>query len=149
MKKKLLSTSLVVAILVGSISIVGSCKKDNSTTIGYSYTKPAVFEDGLETASLEDVGMRTASVENMMNYLNSNSTHTIHNILIIKDNMLVFEEYFRGYKLNYSSPDLNGELIDYNRTTDHPMQSISKSVTSVIFGIAVKENYITDLNKKI
>jgi len=142
--KVLISIGLILMVLLAI-----SCIKDNSSTIGYSYTQPSGFDDGLETASLEEVGMKTAPIENMMNYLNSNSTHTIHNILIIKDNKLVFEEYFKGYKLNYSSSDLNGEFIDYTRTTDHPMQSISKSVTSVILGIAVKDGYITDLNKKI
>ncbi|RPH34191.1 MAG: class C beta-lactamase-related serine hydrolase [Bacteroidales bacterium] len=140
---------LLSACLILMISLAISCKKDDATSNGYSYAKPAVFEDGLETASLESVGMKTTPIVSMMNYLNSNSSHTIHNILIIKDKKLVFEEYFIGYKLSYSSPDLNGELINYSRTFDHPMQSISKSVTSVIFGIAVKNGYFPDLNKKI
>jgi CubicO group peptidase (beta-lactamase class C family) len=144
------TTTLLSIGLILMVSFAISCKKDNdATSIGYSYTKPLVFDDGLECESLEIVGMETGPIKDMMNYLNSNSSHTIHNILIIKNNKLVFEEYFKGYKLLYSAPDLNGELMDYTRTTDHPMQSISKSVTSVIFGIAVKEGYITDLNKKI
>jgi len=108
-----------------------------------------VFNDGLETGTLSSVGLDSVPIIKMMDYLNSNSWHTIHNILILKNNKLVFEEYFKGYKLNYTAPNLNGELIDYSRTTDHPMHSVSKSVTSVIFGIAVKNGYITDLNKKI
>jgi len=127
-----------------------SCKKESDPiSNNYNYTIPAVFDDGLETATMESVGMDIKPINNMMNYLNSNSSHTIHNILIIKDNKLVFEEYFSGYKLAYSSPDLNGEFMNYTRTTDHAMQSISKSITSVIFGIAVKNGYFPDLNKKI
>ena len=144
------TAALLSISLIFMVSFAISCKKDSDTIEnGYTYTTPVVYADGLETASLVGVGMNEGPIESMMDYLNTNSSHTIHNILIIKDNKLVFEEYFRGYKLNYSSPNLNGELVDYTRTTDHPMQSISKSVTSVIFGIAVKEGYFPDLNKKI
>ncbi|MEI7501304.1 MAG: serine hydrolase [Bacteroidota bacterium] len=144
------TAALLSISLIFMVSFAISCKKDSDTIEnGYTYTTPVVYADGLETASLVGVGMNEGPIESMMDYLNSNSSHTIHNILIIKDNKLVFEEYFKGYKLLYSAPDLNGELMDYTRTTDHPMQSISKSVTSIIFGIAVKEGYISDLNKNI
>jgi CubicO group peptidase (beta-lactamase class C family) len=140
---------LIQVATIFLIFAFSSCTKEGTDGDSYKYIQPQVFDDGLETASLESVGMKTAPIVSMMDYLNSNRSHTIHNILIIKDKKLVFEEYFKGYKLLYSAPDLNGELIDYSRTTDHPMQSISKSVTSVVLGIAVKEGYITDLNKRI
>lgn len=130
------------------LGILAGCKKDDIQN-SYTYSVSQQLVDGLKTASVADVGMETGPVVEMMNYLNSNSSHTIHNILIIKNNKLVFEEYFEGYKLDYDAPNLNGELMEYSRTTDHPMQSVSKSVTSVLFGIAVKEGYFPDLNKKI
>ncbi len=127
-----------------------SCKKEDVNIENtYSYTTPLEFNDGLETGTLSSVGLDSVPIINMMDYLNSNPSHVIHNILILKNNKLVFEEYFKGYKLDYTAPNLNGEMLDYSRTTDHPMHSVSKSVTSVIFGIAVKDGYITDLNKKI
>jgi hypothetical protein len=130
------------------IAVFARCNKDDIQN-SYTYSQPQQMVDGLETASLADVGMEAGPMVEMMNYLNLNNSHTIHNILIIKNNKLVFEAYFEGYKLDYNAEDLNGEIMDYTRTTDHPMQSISKSVTSVIFGIAVKEGYFPDLNKKI
>ncbi|HUX55986.1 MAG TPA: serine hydrolase [Bacteroidales bacterium] len=113
------------------------------------YNTPQSYDDGIETASLNSVGMDSLPVIEMMNYLNSKDGHKIHNILIIKDNKLVFEEYFEGYALDMNAPGRNGAVMEYNKDTDHFMASVSKSVTSVIFGIAVKEGYIDDLNKKV
>jgi len=145
---RILRISTICIILI--IAFTFSCKKeDNPNPNNYNYTIPEVFDDGLETSSLESVGLDLVPIVEMMNYINSTEGHVIHNILILKNNKLVFEEYFKGYKLNYTADHLNGELMDYSRTTDHPMHSVSKSVTSVIFGIAVKDGYITDLNKKI
>lgn len=138
----------IISILL--IGCIFSCKKENVIIEhSYRYTTPLVFNDGLETGTLSSVGLDSVPIIKMMDYLNSDSSHTIHNILILKNSKLVFEEYFKGYKINYTAANLNGELMDYSRTTDHPMHSVSKSVTSVIFGIAVKNGYITNLNKKI
>lgn len=140
--------SNIISILI--IVCIFSCKKEDIILEhNYSYTQPLVFNDGLETGTLSSLGLDSVPIIKMMDYLNSNPSHVIHNILILKNNKLVFEEYFKGYKLDYTAPDLNGEMMDYSRTTDHPMHSVSKSVTSVIIGIAVKDGYITDLNKKI
>jgi len=139
--KEIIISTVLLAVLVG-------CKKDDILP-RYVYSTPQLFDDGIETGAMESEGMNSSLIIDMMNFINSTEDHTIHNILILKNGKLVFEEYFRGFKLDYYSPDLNGELMDYSRTTDHPMQSVSKSVTSVIFGIAVKEGYFPDLHKKI
>lgn len=139
--------SLFLVLIV--IFLVGCSKKSDSVYFIYNYSEPITYTDGIETGSLAEVGMDVLPLSAMMDYINSVDQHRIHNILILKNNKLVFEEYFSGYKLDYDVPNLDGELITYNRTFDHPMMSVSKSVTSVIIGIAVKEGYITDLNKKI
>jgi len=150
----IVSITLILVALT-FLSLTTSCKKATAlNSDGYKYSIPQVYADGLETASLESVGMSVGPIEEMMDYLKSENQkttggHTIHNILIVKDNKLVFEEYFKGYKFVITAPDFNGEVMDYTRTTDHFMASVSKSVTSVVFGIAVKEGYFNDLNKKI
>ena len=146
MKTLKISISLLLLIL----SCTTSCKKEADPIPNtYNYSVPGVFDDGLETASLESVGLDSIPIKQMMNFINATSGHTIHNILIIKDNKLVFEEYFEGYKLLWSAADMNGELIDYTKDTDHFMASVSKSVTSVVVGIAVKEGLISNVNNKI
>jgi len=146
MKLTKISTACFILIL----SITTSCKKEADPDPNkYFYTIPSVYTDGLETASLESVGMDVLTMGEMMNYIHVTEGHTIHNILIIKNNKLVFEEYFKGYKLLWSAAEMNGELMDYTKDTDHFMASVSKSVTSVVVGIAVKEGLISDINNKI
>lgn len=152
MKIKSLSIFLIIILLAG-------CSKksdpgdfnynDDSDNFIYNYTVPITYTDGIETGSLENAGMEVSPIRAMMDYINSINQHRIHNILILKNNKLVFEDYFSGYKIDFNVPNMDGILMDYNRTYDHPMMSVSKSVTSVIVGIAVKEGYITDLDKKI
>jgi len=143
-------TCMMMFFLVLILSVFSFCKKEKTEVKnGFKYAIPIKYSDGLETASLKSVGIDSVIISNMMDYINSTNGHTLHNILILRNNKFVFEEYFKGYKISYSAANLNGDLIDYNKSIDHPMQSVSKSVTSLIVGIAVREGYITDLNKKI
>lgn len=139
-----------IAFILLSFSVISSCKKDADPIPNtYNYSIPLVYDDGLETASLESVGLDSVPIKQMMNFVNATKGHTIHNILIIKNNKLVFEEYFEGHALLWSAVDMNGELMKYTKDTDHFMASVSKSVTSVVVGIAVKEGLITSVNNKI
>jgi CubicO group peptidase (beta-lactamase class C family) len=85
----------------------------------------------------------------MMAYINRTEGHNIHSILVVKNSRLVFEEYFKGYLYSGDPPGSNGDFILYDRETDHYLASVSKTVTSVIFGAAVKEGFINDLDEKI
>lgn len=140
-----MKTNLLILIL---LIIFAGCKKDEDKT-DYQYSVPETFADDLETASLESVDMEKVEICKMIDYINSIEQNNIHNILIFRKNKLVFEQYFEGYSLDFTNADLNGELMEYNRETDHFIASISKSVTSVVFGVAINMGFIQDLNKKI
>lgn len=136
---RLCSLLLLVLLLLFS-----GCK--DQADHGYSYKIPAVANDGWEVASAGEEGLNTSDLIEMMDYLASSPGHNIHSILIIKGDKLVFEEYFEGYLYSNSPPGSNGDFIQYDRETDHYLASVSKSITSVIFGAAVKEGYITNVD---
>lgn len=54
----------------------------------------------------------------------------INSLLVLKDGKLVFERYFNGWKAD----------------EPHTIQSVSKSLTSLLAGIAAKQGYIKDVN---
>jgi len=54
-------------------------------------------------------------------------------LLIVKNGYLVVEEYFNGY---------NAERI-------HTLQSVSKSITSAVMGIAIAKGFIKGVNEKV
>ena len=116
---------------------------------GYNYTLPVKTNDGWEVGSAAEVGLSTARITEMMDYIGSVADHNIHSVLIFRDGELLFEEYFEGYLYSTDPPGSNGDLIQYDRETDHYLASVSKSVTSVIFGAAVKAGYIESVDEPL
>lgn len=138
------------ALVLLMISLIIGCnKKDNPVNPVYFYSAPVAYNDDLEVSTLESEGLDVTPIRGMMDYINSIDQHRIHNILIIKNNKLVFEEYFQGYALSFTAAGLDGPIMQYTRETDHYMASVTKSVTSVITGVAINRGLIPDLNKKI
>ncbi|MDA3953749.1 MAG: serine hydrolase [Bacteroidales bacterium] len=129
--------------------VVVSCEKEESINSDYIYSVPEQVSDGWLCNSPENLAMDTMPLINMMNYVNSTSNHNIHNILILKDGKLVFEEYFDGYLYSSDPPGSNGEYITYDREVDHFMASVTKSVTSVLVGIAQYEGFINSVDEKL
>jgi CubicO group peptidase (beta-lactamase class C family) len=129
-----------VEFLIGCL-LVSSCAV---ATHGYSYRVPEQTGDGWQTASLEDVGMDTGRMVDLMNDLSDHPDHWVHGIVVIKDGKLVFEEYFPGEDMDLS--DLaNGIAFahhDFDRNTLHSAASVSKSVTSVLLGIAIDDGLV-------
>ncbi len=86
----------------------------------YQYTIPREDNDGWSAASLEAGGIRQQPLAAMVSRIRDNTFPRVHSVLLVKDSKLVFEEYFAGY----------------HRFRAHPMHSVSKSVTSILLGIA-------------
>lgn len=136
--------------------ILITCSDDNnpvqtdSNNEPYQYTIPEQTDDGWKTASVEVVGLKLQPLVDMVNFVESTNRHQIHNVLILKENKLVFEKYFTALEYNSSPPGNGTGTVSYNRNMLHYLASGSKSVTSVLFGIAVKEGFIDEnVDKKI
>lgn len=111
---------------------------------GYSYQVPEQTDDGWQTASLADVGMDTEQMAAFMNALAEYPDHWVHSVLVVKDGKLVFEEYFPGADLDLSNLGDGPALAsrDFDRETLHAVASDSKSVTSILLGIAIDEGLV-------
>jgi CubicO group peptidase (beta-lactamase class C family) len=116
---------------------------------GYVYRTPQQTNDGWETASLADVEMDTMPIVEMMNGLLGRDDHYLHSILVIRDAKLVFEEYFSGEDLDLSdlSSGVHFSHKDFDLNTLHALASVSKSVTSILLGIAIDEGLVGDTNE--
>jgi CubicO group peptidase (beta-lactamase class C family) len=90
----------------------------------YSYQQPEEINDGWETVSVADTNIDPDVIIEMMKDFMSGNDRNIHSILIVKDKKLVFEEYFYGY----------------NREKRHYLASVSKSITSILVGIALEQH---------
>lgn len=122
---------------------------DRKEDYGYEYSPPPALADGLQTADLESVGMDSGPIRAMMDRINGTDMHRIHGILLLKDDRLVFEEYFPGYSFVWDRPGSDGPWMEYGRETEHFMASVSKSVTSVVTGCAVRRGLLPDLDRRV
>lgn len=98
----------------------------------YTYRPPVQTGDGLETGSLKEVGGDQTQIESLVKaILNGAFPHT-HSLLVLRRGKLVLEEYFYGY-----GPD-----------DEHQMQSTTKSLLSMLFGIA-EDRGLLDTSQKL
>jgi len=94
----------------------------------YRYAPPMVTDDGWASATLADAGIAEAPVTAMVNDIRAGRYENIHSVLLARDGRLVLEEYFAGY----------------DRDRLHELHSVSKSVTTILVGIAVDQGLIRD-----
>jgi len=141
---------LILLILLGFL--IGACEEDSPTNPpagNYNYTVPEETGDGWETASLSSVGMNTSRIELMVNKIKSNTYEEVHSVVVIKNDKLVFEEYFPGHDFLYNGQNFHGAYIEFDRDTRHNTHSVTKSFTSALVGIAVDKGLIQSIDEKI
>ncbi len=135
------------------ILILASCEAavwPISPASGYSYQTPEQVDDGWETASLSDVGIRAGPLVQLMDDLLRREDHYYHSILIVKDGKLVFEEYFSGEDVDFSRYDFaRAAPVDFDRDTTHCQASVTKSVTSILVGIAIDKGFIQGVDERL
>ncbi len=97
---------------------------------------------------MADIGMDEAPIIEMMNELTRRNEDHVHGIVIIKDGRLVLEEYFNGEDLELSS-GLAFAHRDFDRDTLHCQASASKTVTSILLGIAIDQGLVQGVHEKM
>ena len=107
------------------VSLMAACSGAGANS-SYEYKPPADMGDGWETAALQDYDLDSDKITAMMQDIQDGGYDSLHSLLIVKDGKLVFEAYFQGY--------------DQNRM--HFVASVTKSVTSILIGIAIDQGLI-------
>jgi CubicO group peptidase (beta-lactamase class C family) len=111
---------------------------------------PAARGDGWPVASLREDKLVDRSALCGMADLLTASTANVHAILVARGGKLVFERYFRG------SDEVPGRIfgpqvkeVAFDADTLHDMKSVSKSVASLVVGIAIDRGLIRGVNEPI
>jgi CubicO group peptidase (beta-lactamase class C family) len=132
---------LAASLLLAGIAI--SCAPDPNL--------PIVEEtaDGWRTGSLESVGLDPAPILEAIERVEDGTYQNVHSIVIVKDDKLVFEDYFSGHRWSYSADQHKGELVDFDRDTIHNLASVTKSFTSALVGIAIDQGLISGVNDPV
>lgn len=124
------------------------CNKDNPVAT-YHYATPPNVNDGWETASLGSVGMNEELISFLVDNIDYGTYTEVHSVIIVKDDKLVFEEYWGGHDFGYSDPNFHGTYINFDRNTRHNTHSATKSFTSALVGIAIDKGMIGSVDEKI
>jgi CubicO group peptidase (beta-lactamase class C family) len=107
---------------------------------------PASLNDGWPAATPESVGLdgsRLCGIADRLAAINAN----IHAVVIVRHGKLVFEQYFPGYDEPWGMGE--GRRHEFDATTKHDLRSVSKSVTSLLVGIAIDRELIRNADEPV
>lgn len=115
-----------------------------SRSFAYDYAVPEKLEDGWETASLSDEKLEPGLIKDLFNRINDNTYKNISSVVIVKNGKLVIEEY-------YPREDALGERRSraLKRVSPKQLYSATKSVTSILIGIAIERGLIRNVDEKV
>ncbi|MGY4498987.1 CubicO group peptidase (beta-lactamase class C family) [Bradyrhizobium sp. GM24.11] len=112
---------------------------------GQACGAPSSIDDGWEIASPDSVGMDGAQLCTIAARLEQQAT-AVHSVVVIRHGKLVFEQYFPGYDQPWGQTD--GQY-EFTATTKHDMRSVTKSVTSLLVGIAIDRKLIAGVDEPV
>jgi CubicO group peptidase (beta-lactamase class C family) len=122
------------------LALVSSCTDENKKLKNkgkiqqkYVYKLPEKVDDGWEISSLDQEGIDPVIINDLIQSILSEEYKNIHSILLVKNGKLILEEYFHGY----------------SREKFHQLRSATKSIGSVLTGIAIDHGFLKDANEKI
>jgi CubicO group peptidase (beta-lactamase class C family) len=106
---------------------------------------PTALDDGWTIATPESAGLDSARLCAMAARLKETEAN-VHAVVIVRHGKLVFEQYFPGHDQPWGQPDGQQE---FTATTKHDMRSVSKSVVSLLVGIAIDRKLIAGVDEPV
>ena len=94
---------------------------------------PVALSDGWTIAAQADLGLAPAKLCELDPFIAQWTEANIHAVVVVRKGKLAMERYFRGADERWGSPL---GTVQYAADVKHDLRSISKSVTSLLVGIA-------------
>ncbi|HET9746279.1 MAG TPA: alpha/beta fold hydrolase [Chitinophagaceae bacterium] len=111
------------------------------------YKKPAQLKDGIQTATLKEVGLDEKIIQQMTDSIINGNYPNIHSVLILRNNKLVYENYFPGYD-QVRARGRTG-FIDHHRDSLHDLRSVTKSFVGACVMIAMDQSKIKSPDQRV
>jgi CubicO group peptidase (beta-lactamase class C family) len=138
-----LGASLALALIFSATDV-----RADSMTLGQrnlACGSPSSLDDGWSVASPDSVGMDGARLCGIAERLALRGSE-VHSVVVARHGKLVFEQYFPGIDQPWGQPE---GRIEFTATTKHDMRSASKSVTSLLVGIAIDRKLIAGVDEPV
>ena len=99
----------------------------------YTYQTPAELSDGILVGSPDSNDPLIERLSTMVSEIYANSFPDVESVLLYRDGVLVFEEYFYAF----------------DRDTPHQQRSATKTLLALLLGIALDSGHITSIDQEI
>ena len=107
---------------------------------------PIERDDGWQLGTLADAGFDLDIMKDLDRKLENNQFTNVHMVVIEQGGKLVYEKYLSGTDQNWGTP-IGRRKFDHDSL--HDLRSISKSVTALLLGIALGDDFAATLNKPV
>jgi CubicO group peptidase (beta-lactamase class C family) len=137
---------LLVGLTV--VAAINACGDGQPTGSGdprpspYVYEVPEQTDDALVTGHLSDHGLDVTDITSLVDRILDRSYVNIHSVLIVRNGVLVLDEYFPG-------ASFNRPYTRFDKDSLHSMHSVTKSYNSALVGIAIDQGHIASVDDKI
>lgn len=128
---------LTALVLVLCVALAGGVRAADCAA-------PASRDDGWVVAAPETVGLDGATLCAMVERLRTWPDINIHSVIVARAGKLVFEQYFTGADERWGSSI--GE-VKFDPATRHDLRSVSKSLTSLLVGLAIQRGKIGGIDE--
>jgi CubicO group peptidase (beta-lactamase class C family) len=138
-------TLCVLALLIGC----GGDRQPETPSLDQRTPVVIQFGSAWEEALLADVGMEAGPIDQLIDLLQTQE-HYYHSLLVVKDGKLVVEEYWSGQDADLTNYEFGlADPIEFDRDTPHFQASVTKSITSILVGIAIDEGFLQGVDEKM
>jgi len=128
------TTKVLVIIYCAAILITG-CMKNENLQLPYQGFTPEETGDGWEISNPASQGFDRSALEQIYRTLSNEKQYpNIRSLLVIRNDKLVSEAYFKD-------PD--------DRERLHAVMSVTKSITSMVVGIAIDRGYLASVDDRL
>ncbi|MEQ9639579.1 MAG: serine hydrolase [Alphaproteobacteria bacterium] len=100
---------------------------------------PPALADDWPRGSLRDAGLPADAAEQIDTRVASGRLENLHALIVVRHGRMVLERYYEGRDFQYGR-DLG--VVRFGPETLHDVRSISKSVTGLLYGIALAEGKV-------
>jgi CubicO group peptidase (beta-lactamase class C family) len=127
--------------LAAAVLLWGAVESRSAT---YNYAVPDKLEDGWETASLNDEKLEAGLIKDLFDRISDNTYKNISSVVIVKNGKLVIEEYFPRQD---ALDERHSRAL--KRVSPQQLYSATKSVTSILIGIAIERGLIRSVEESV
>ena len=107
---------------------------------------PAPRDDGWKVAAPATVGLDAAKLCALVPRFEAWKDADVHAVLVVRHGMLVFEHYFKGADERWGH---SLGVVDFAPDVKHDLRSITKSVTSLLLGIAIDRGWVPGVDAPV